>query len=479
VVAFALAPWFPMPAEAGSRPASGHATQRSAPPTAPAQAPLSGVWYTNSDSLHALVKSAPTVAAEFFDRPQSYGWIWAIPPGWSTTPFVNYGSYARFASDLANGKVPHVGTLMYDPELWDVDRRTGSPSIHRGGWYGGAPGQPEHELQQGSRDPGMIETPLDEQQHPSVYMPKFVELAHANGYAVIEAPGVNLVNVAGADCRRHDGEAVIAAYLRCGLAGAAGTADAIDIQFQSEECNAPAYRRDVYAARRQARAVNPGIAVLSGLTTGWCHPSGDQLFAAEEAVRKFTDGHFLVIGDDAMPAVDFLSRLAPVIVGDPSFSPAPQQQAQGVTASWRVSWNSRVDHSVTDEMGLGLFDSGLQPPGTVFRHRFDGAGTYTATDRATGLSGDIQVPILVWPGWADVRTTFTVRAARVAAPAGYVYETEVQRPGSGTWSMWRAGTINGFTPDAGKGQYSFRSRLRRKSNGAITGWSPPATIHAF
>ena len=425
------------------------------------------------------MKEAPTVAAEFFDRTQSYGWIWAIPPGWSTTPYVNYGSYARFASDLQNGTVPHVHTLMYDPELWWVDRRTGSPSLHKGGWFGGGPAQPEHELQQGERDPGQIVTPLDEQQHPSAYLPKFVDLAHANGYSVIEAPGVNLVNVPGADCGRRDGEAVIAAYLRCGLARAAGTADAIDVQFQQEECNTSAYRRDVYAARRQAKAINQGIAVLSGLTTGWCHPSGDQIFAAEEAVRTFTDGHFLAIGNDAMPAVNFLSRLAPVIVGDPAFSPAPQQQGQTVIASWRISWNSHTDHSVTDETGLGLFDSGLQPPGTVFRHRFDGAGTYTATDKQTGSSGDIQVPILVWPAWGDVHRTFTVRAARSAAPPGYVYETEVQRPGSGTWSMWKTGNINGFVPDAGTGQYAFRSRLRRKSNNAVSGWSPAATIHAL
>src|SRR5262249_7945600 len=150
-------------------------------------------------------------------------------------------------------------------------------------------------------------------------------------------------------CPRRDGEAVIAAYLRCGLARAAGTADAIDVQFQQEECNTAAYRRDVYAARRQAKAVNSGLAVLSGLTTGWCHPTGDQLYAAAEAVKDLTNGHFLAIGDLAIPAASFLSRLSPVVVGDPSFSPTPERQAQMVTASWRISWNSHVNHSVTDE----------------------------------------------------------------------------------------------------------------------------------
>jgi hypothetical protein len=320
-------------------------------------------------------------------------------------------------------------------------------------------------------------TPLAEQQHPGIYLPKFVELAHANGYSVIEAPGVNLVNVPGADCRRRDGEKVIAAFLRCGLARSAGTADAIDIQFQQEECSTPIYRRDVYAARTQARGVNADISVLSGLSTGWCHPTWNQIFAAEEAVRKFTDGHFLAIGINPMAAVDFLSRLAPVIVGAPTFSPAPQVQSQGATATWRISWNAQGKHSITDEMGLGLFDSGLRAPGTVFRHRFMGAGTYIATDRANGSSGDIQVPILVWPAWGGVHQTYTVRAAPGAAPAGYVYETEIQRPGSGAWSMWHTGNVNGFTPDLGVGQYSFRSRLRRKSNGAFSGWSPPGTIH--
>jgi hypothetical protein len=433
------------------------------------------MWYTNGDSLAALIRQAPTVAAEFFDRPDSYAWVWTVPDGWSTTPYVNYGSYARFASDLANGTVPPATALMYDPELWDVERRTGSPSPNGSG---GHDGQDQHELQTGGADPAQIETPIGEQQHPAVYLQKFVELAHSNGYSVIEAPGVNLVNVPGGDCTRHAGEDAIPAYLRCGLAGAAAHADAIDVQFQQEECLTPSYRRDVWEARRQARAVNPDVAVLSGLSTGWCHPTGDQLFAAEEAVRHFTDGHFLAIGNSVLSAVNFLSRLAPVTVGDPGFSPAPQEQTQGATATWRISWNARGDHSVSDRSGLGLFESSLRPPGTIVRHRFDGAGTYAATDTATGATGAIEVPVQAWPRVGGVGQLFTVRAAAGPAPAGYVYETQILRPTTDIWKWWATGNLRHLQPDAGKGPYSFRSRLRRKSNGAVAGWSPVATIYA-
>ena len=424
---------------------------------APASAPVDGSWYTNQDSLVALLAASPTVVGEMWDRPDSYEWIGSIPDGWSTTPYVNYGSYARFVSDLLDGSVPPVHVLMYDPELWDMQR--------------------EPELQAGSMDPLRALTPIPERQHPIPFMRRFARLAHRTGYVVIEAPGLNLVDVPGGDCVHGPGETFVAAYLRCGLAGAAARySDAIDVQFQSIQCDTALYASSVAAAAKQANAANPSAEVLSGLSAGWCRPTGDQLFAAHRAVAGFTVGHFLAIPSNVLGAVDFLARLTPVIVGDASFSPEDQVQMQAVTATWRVSWNATMQHSVTDRSGLDLFDSGLKGAGSVFRYRFAGAGTYTATDVATGHTGTISVPVRVSPASGGTTTTFVVTTSSSVAPAGYAYETQILRPGASGWVDWRFGISNPFVPDVGVGTYSFRAQLRRKSNGAASGWSPAASI---
>ena len=48
----------------------------------------------------------PTLTDEVFDRPDSFAWAGTVPEGWTTTPYVNYGSYAAFASDISAGEGP-------------------------------------------------------------------------------------------------------------------------------------------------------------------------------------------------------------------------------------------------------------------------------------------------------------------------------------------------------------------------------------
>ena len=72
-------------------------------------------------------------------------------------------------------------------------------------------------------------------------------------------------------------------------------------------------------------------------------------------------------------------------------------------------------------------------------------------------------------------TVFTIQTAVKAAPTGYYFETQIERPGQ-LWKSWKTGRTNTFTPDAGPGIYSFRAHLVRKSNGASAGWSPVASI---
>ena len=173
---------------------------------------------------------------------------------------MNYGSYSAFAADVAAGQAPDVPWLMYDPEMWSR-----GPS----------------ELQGPATTPvdvRRLRTPNEEQLHPGKYMKLFANLAHDNGYLVVDAPGINLVDVPGGDCAKHAGEYDWDAYLRCNLAAnAAVDADEIDIQAQEFECPSSGYADKVSRAVAQASAKNPSVRLLAGLSTGWCVPTADTL----------------------------------------------------------------------------------------------------------------------------------------------------------------------------------------------------------
>ena len=67
--------------------------------------------------------------------------------------------------------------------------------------------------------------------------------------------------------------------------------------------------------------------------------------------------------------------------------------------------------------------------------------------------------------------------AVLPAPAGFGYDVQVRRPGSGFTDL-RTGT-RGFEARfeaAGRGTYAFRARLRNTRTGAVSSWSPEVTV---
>ena len=81
-------------------------------------------------------------------------------------------------------------------------------------------------------------------------------------------------------------------------------------------------------------------------------------------------------------------------------------------------------------------------------------------------------------GSISSQTTLTW-SSLASAPAGYVADVQILRPGARKWAPWKQGVTLGsgvFTPDADAGAYGFRARLRRLSNGAASAWSPQLTI---
>jgi len=160
-------------------------------------------------------------------------------------------------------------------------------------------------------------------------------------------------------------------------------------------------------------------------------------------------------------------------------SPPAGDPVQGKSIEWLFGGPST--HTVTDSSGMGYFDSGPMPAGSVYTFKFPGAGTYgyECSIHPSLMGGTIKVPMLVSPAQGRVTTVFTVTWASAGAPTGYVYDVQILRPGATDWSGWKTNQTAGqatFTPDSGPGTYSFRSRLHNTGNDGTSDYSVPISI---
>jgi len=175
-----------------------------------------------------------------------------------TQSVVTFSSVTEMDQAVSGGQLP-AGTraLLYDPEAWAF-------------------------------------TPRTEQLNPAEAARRAEDIAHARGLALIVAPALNLAAVrpdpAGGPRWRQ--------FLRLGLAGAiAKVSDVIDLQAQSLERSTSTYATFVRDAAAQARAANPRVAILAGLSTNppGAEVTSQQLTAAVHATRGIVDGYWLNI----------------------------------------------------------------------------------------------------------------------------------------------------------------------------------------
>ncbi len=136
-------------------------------------------------------------------------------------------------------------------------------------------------------------TPKAQQRNPAEYEAEGHRLARARGVVFIAAPAMDLVRVLD-----PNGSGTVAQrFLNLDLIGqAARNADVVDIQAQGLEGSSQ-YTSFVTAAAAQAKAANPDVKVLAGLST---NPSGRTISAAvlardAESVRGVLDGYWLNI----------------------------------------------------------------------------------------------------------------------------------------------------------------------------------------
>jgi plastocyanin len=178
-----------------------------------------------------------------------------------------------------------------------------------------------------------------------------------------------------------------------------------------------------------------------------------------------------------------------ILVSDPTgikvvdfaYQPKTTTLVQGGTARW--SFVGPSAHTVIDRSGMGFFGNTgqqLQLPGSSLSKTFTVAGTYRFQCRVfLSMTGQINIPIRVNPTSGTVGTTYKVIFAKTLIPSGYVADVQIKRPGATKFSTWRSGLSAlqaNFTPDKGKGTYTFRARLRKKANGTAAAWSPTASI---
>jgi len=244
-------------------------------------------WIVNSGSLKRSQAEFPLEAQKkYFDSPCTFlvigGEEAAYDKDWNaikTRTITNLAALDEVVKD------PTVTAVLYDPEAWEM-------------------------------------TPRQEQTHPLKAVCRAAAAAHAQNKLLIATPAINLVRFLSPGSAAN-GER-FAAFQKTHIAGdVAKCADVYEIQAQGAEMDSDKFRDFVTAEAEQARAANPNIIVLAGIST---NPMGqrvtaEQLFKAVQSVRNVVAGFWLNIpaGGKYCPscgepqpkvAVDLLKMLA-------------------------------------------------------------------------------------------------------------------------------------------------------------------------
>ena len=170
-------------------------------------------------------------------------------------PVVTFSAVAALRQAVDGGQLP-PGTraVLYDPEVWPY-------------------------------------TPLAEQRDPVRAARQAAAMTRAHHLTLIVAPALDL-----ATAQPRSGGPLWRQYLRLNLVGAmARVAGVVEVQAQSLERSTQTYRAFVRAAAAQARAANPHVSLLAGLSTNPPGPvvSGRQLAAAIRVSSAAVAGYWL------------------------------------------------------------------------------------------------------------------------------------------------------------------------------------------
>jgi len=170
-------------------------------------------------------------------------------------PVVTFSSVSALRQAVDGGQLPGgTRAVLYDPEVWPY-------------------------------------TPVSEQRNPVQAAQQAAAITRAHHLSLIVAPALDL-----ATAQPRSGGPLWRQYLRLNLVGAiAKVAAVVEVQAQSLEREPQTYRAFVRAAAAQARAANPRVTVLAGLSTNppGAVVSGQQLASAIQASSAAVSGYWL------------------------------------------------------------------------------------------------------------------------------------------------------------------------------------------
>jgi hypothetical protein len=204
-------------------------------------------------------------------------------------------------------------------------------------------------------------------------------------------------------------------------------------------------------------------------------PSGDVFAVGEKIGQRIWDTH--------------VQHLCPITIDESEEPASPDgsgateaavvtnvEMAEGV--AWKFDRANHEKHRVRDRSGMDLFDSGLRRRGASFTWRVGGAGTYVWNDPVGHERGKIRVPLELG---REQGARTTVRWATRKPPPGFVYDVQVKAPRKGGFQYWQRGVRSVKATFEWKrgGDFDFRARLRRTTNGSFSGWSPLASFTQY
>jgi plastocyanin len=225
--------------------------------------------------------------------------------------------------------------------------------------------------------------------------------------------------------------------------------------------------------------------VIVGSANALTAPSPQSQAGTSYQFASWSDGgaqtHVITAGSAPTTYTATFQEATTIDAGIQDFKFVPKDMSIALGQEVRWTNNGPSAHTVTDNTGMGMFDSGTLATGSVFRFTYTAAGRFNYRCMFHNRSderGRVSVPMMITPGSGATTTPFQLTWATVAPPAGYVFDVQIRRPGATSFSNWRLNqTVTGatFVPDAGTGTYEFQARLRNPGFGSAA-YSAPFAI---
>ena len=159
------------------------------------------------------------------------------------------------------------------------------------------------------------------------------------------------------------------------------------------------------------------------------------------------------------------------------FKPATTQGPIGMGVAFKNTTASTLHSTTSDFAGLWTDDVAAGTTTTVL---FWHSGAFPFHCRIhLFMKGTVKVKPTAAPTSGGPGTKFTVKVQALTSVPGWTQDIQKRKAG-GTWQTWQSttGLSVTFQTNIG-GTYQFRSRERRTSDNATTGWSPAVSIQVI